>query len=165
MKGGGPVAELTEHVRQLWLLCENLAITPTFEWVPREELWKVDALSKSLDRFWKLKPEYLSLLASLWGPFSSDWSSGCDQTLFMLPNFNVIGACLSEAQRLRRRMCLVFPCWPAQSWWPKAESLATCILELPPAFQSFTPDWSLSPIGTGPPQWRILAALFDFRRL
>lgn len=164
LKGGGPVPELCEQVRAIWRLCETSHIRPVFEWVPREQLSHVDALSKLLDRAWQLRPRVLAWLASvLPGPLTASWSDDPRHILFLLPNFNAVSQAVTQARIRQKRVCIVYPCWPNQPWWPQVEALASHRFELPRACDAFEPSWLESPIGTGPPEWRVFAAVLDFR--
>ena len=47
IKGGGDKSSLNDAIKEWWRICQRLSITPSYEWVPRENNKDADKLSKA----------------------------------------------------------------------------------------------------------------------
>lgn len=114
INGGGPVGRLNELVKEWWVLCRVLRITPLYQWVPREENTLADELSKEAAASLELTDRAIEHIRN--------WLVECDepgidpciwrQTTIHVPVFNKIGLRLQEMRRARRPGCIVVPTWP-----------------------------------------------------
>ena len=157
-KGGGPKPDLCDEVKHWWSWCELHEVQPTYEWVPREENKAADKLSKSLERKWTLRNATRQFLLSKWA---------CPPlhlvTQIVDPEFNAIGHAIREAQKECKRIILVFPGWPAQSWWLEIGKYALEMIEIGTADFVFESIQKYQRIGANTPDWKFFAALLDFR--
>jgi hypothetical protein len=149
MNGGGPKADLTEEVKQWWRWCEKSEIQPTYEWIPREENKIADSLSKELDKAWKIKANVKRLIEEQW-----------PGTEIENPLFNAISTIMRNAKTQRRRIVLVVPGWPSQSWWLQIQKHGREQIEL--SENAFEPITTAQRIGTGKQDWHFYAILLDF---
>lgn len=154
INGGGPVPELCLEVKLWWAWCEERKLQPQYVWIRREENKEADRLSKADGRKWTVRPEVKQMLTKHWALSDVEFSA---------PEFGAVGFVLKLTQRDRRRVGMVFPGWPAQSWWPEIHRYARQVLELGDTTQIYERVSVEKRIGSGEPSWRVFAALLDFR--
>ena len=122
--------ELCMEVKLWWLWCEEHKVTAAYRWIKRAQNAEADRLSKASGKQWTLLQEVQVLLANRWNR---------PDTTFECPEFNCIGQTVREAQRSRKRLVLVYPAWPAQSWWLEVNRFATETVSLGKATKIFMP--------------------------
>lgn len=154
INGGGPVPELCAEVKEWWSWCEKRGLEVQYVWVKREENKEADRLSKADGRKWILRPEVKTTLSKSWQLSDLEFSA---------PEFGAVGFVLKLAQRDRRRIAIVYPGWPAQSWWPEIHKHARQVIELGSTAHVYEAVPVEKRIGAGEPAWRVFAALLDFR--
>jgi pyruvate/2-oxoglutarate dehydrogenase complex dihydrolipoamide dehydrogenase (E3) component len=67
------------------------------------------------------------------------WARARPDTVFCNPEFNAVGQTIRAAQKMQQRIILIFPGWPAQSWWQVVQAQALEMVELPEAAAVFEP--------------------------
>lgn len=154
INGGGPVQELCAEVKAWWAWCEQREIKPQYVWIRREENKEADKLSKADGRKWTVRAAVRQAISERWSLLDTEFSA---------PEFGAIGFVLKLAQRDRRRVGLVYPGWPAQSWWPEIHQRARDVVELGNTRDAYESVSAEKRIGVGEPTWRVFAALLDFR--
>jgi hypothetical protein len=120
IRGGGKVEELCELVRRWWLWCKRNHVTPTYEWIPREENDAADTLSKEAAATHRIRSgkekeirEWLEEVGQP-GLIPATWL----RTRVQAPRFDKIAVRMQEMIRARRPACIVTPRWVSQAWWP-----------------------------------------------
>lgn len=171
-KGGSRVSKdhLNEAAKQWFLFCAEQKITCTYHWVPREQNSWADVLSKVFDQHWALSQTAVQLIDKTFGPvrllqegkslYNID-EKDRQTTLLCIPDFNTIPNTLATARTLRLRLCLVYPGWSGQPWWPYIQTVARATLELPPAQVTLKAANAVKPLL---PRWRMFASVVDFTR-
>ena len=106
VKGGGPVEELCDLVKQVWLTCKELSIQLVPRWQRREVegMKKADILSK-VGTHWELREEWGREMAEQWG------------LEVMIPDVSDAKAKLMKTVAAQREVVLVLPRWEGQAWW------------------------------------------------
>ncbi len=113
-KGGGPVADLNDEIKQWLETCRHFNIEPTYEWVRREDNTEADELSKANE--FRHTKEFMSkacvdtciLFSNIHGL----------NGVFETPTYNSIDNHIRELITDKRASAMVIPEWPAQAWWP-----------------------------------------------
>ena len=153
INGGGPVPELCMEVKLWWLFCEKHKVTAAYRWIRRTQNAEADRLSKASGKQWLLRQDVQAFLMSKWNQ---------PGTIFECPEFNCIGQTIRQAQKARQRMVLVYPEWPAQSWWLEVNRWAKETISLGKATKIFMPLEAWQYIGAAKPSWEFFASLLDF---
>jgi len=124
VKGGGPVESLCGLVKDVWVVCRELGMKVSMNWLRRNEaeMVVVDALSKE-GTMWALRPDFQTYVQTLWG------------LDVFCPDFARIGPEVKRVLAEERRVALVLPKWEGMSWWVVVEGNARWIQDLP--------DWRL----------------------
>ena len=146
VKGGGPVTELSNMVKNIWREAKQCGASYTVTWVEREQNQRADVLSKGWADWYRLSSHARTKLER---DLARDGAAGLH---IENPPFAQIGYAVRKAMWQKRPICLVHPVWTAQQWWP---AIARCARrELGMAAEVLTE-------GTGKqhPRWRIQAAL------
>ena len=107
IKGGGPVSELRELIKELWHLCKSLTIQLVPNWLRRCEQGMVvaDRLSKTATS-WELTQAFRT---------ATEEKLGMD---VIFPDVADAKATLMRAIATGWRGALVLPVWRSQPWWP-----------------------------------------------
>ena len=117
-RGGGPVAQLNELVRQWWRWCAYYKVRPTFEWVPRERNTLADELSKVAAATLELRPgveEHVRrwiVQCGLPGVHANTWA----RTQLYAPRWECISQRVQELLRRREPACILVPSWGGTTW-------------------------------------------------
>jgi hypothetical protein len=158
VKGGGPSADLTECVKQIWAFCNSKAIVPSFGWVSRGDNTVADSLSRVVEEGGVMD---MKLLQTVQGWCEEQaLAKGWERFPTYLVQFRHIGRLLILAGAARAIVCVIHPVWPAQAWWPVLLEHVVAGLVLPK--QCFAaPVWGLQgkPINS----WDFRASILDFR--
>ena len=111
VKGGGPVAELSTVVKQIWRLCDELKVDARYMWIPRERNTSADALSKLASADFDVVPHARSAVEAKMNLRQNevDWC---------VPSLGRVNDAVRFAQLTGRKLLLVHPIWPSQPWWP-----------------------------------------------
>ena len=142
-KGGGPVDELCQTIKDIWIVLDNLKSQAVFRWLSREEIEMktADKASKTLT-FW-LKPEAIDHI-----------SQKESRNVYCVP-YNQIARELEMILARRDRCALVVPKWEAKSWWPPLVRATTLLQELDLSCIAFSPPELRSSV-----KWKFCLALF-----
>lgn len=160
VKGGGPKADLCQEVKDWFGFCKDNNIQPSYEWIPRERNTTADSLSKRESHAWVVKAAWRERLRQRWaiGALESD-------TLWCNPPFGSIAAELKSAVAFGKRVVLIVPGWPAQSWWPELMRLKSAMVDMGNVEEVFDKVEKKDMIGVSMPDWRFFAVLLDCRLL
>lgn len=156
INGGGPVAELCAEVKAWWSWCAEKKIVASYTWIPREENKEADRLSKAEGRQWSVRPEVKKMILDHFRLREDQWRA---------TEFGAIGHMLKQIQRERAMAALLFPGWPAQSWWLEIHKHAKAVVELGRAPDVFTRVEPTKRIGVADPSWMMFCAILDFTRV
>jgi hypothetical protein len=117
-RGGGPVAQLNELVRQWWRWCKQHGVQPSFEWVPRERNTLADELSKVVAATLELRPGVEARVRQ--------WLQKCgvpgvrvatwERTQVYTPRWDCICYRVQELLRRREPACIIVPSWGGAAW-------------------------------------------------
>ena len=130
LKGGGPVPELCEAVREWVEFCEKERIQPVYEWVERARNWRADEASKlhSQQHTWKkasieteLRHQMNAIPATQWRSRTNHFKCGVP---IFLPMFHQIDARVEMIRSQLEEAIIVVPRWPAggvNDWWRRVE--------------------------------------------
>jgi hypothetical protein len=161
VNGGGRVPALSQEVKLIVGSLQQDGICAQFSWVPREQNSEADMLSRLFLGSWKLTTETKQWIANQFGPvWDSLAFSDKAITRLLCPKFEMVSESLLVAQRRALDVVLVFPAWPAQSWFPWVTAAALKLVELPSQAQLFEAGHGV--IGIGARQARFWAALLKF---
>ena len=111
--GGGPVWELSLACRRIWAICQEHSITLAPTWIPREQNWRADALSKRYEAVFLLSDEARAsaeLIAREWQ------GQGLVPDVANVP-FNEIRPTLHTLREDKSSAFLIVPEWCGQPWW------------------------------------------------
>ena len=117
-RGGGPVAQLNDLVRKWWHWCAYHKVTPTFEWVPREQNTMADELSKVVAATLMLRPGVEDDVRAwltrcgLPGVHANSWA----RTQVYVPRWDCISHRVHELLRRRAPACIIVPSWGGAAW-------------------------------------------------
>ena len=127
VKGGGPVAELCEAVKNWFKFCEEYSIRPVYEWVERAGNWRADQASK-LDsqqhtfKHVRQEAEVRSLInavpATQWRSRNNHFIWG--KVALFLPMFHQVDARVEMIRSQLEEAIILVPKWPAggmQDWY------------------------------------------------
>ena len=107
---GSPVPTCHEILVQIFETCDKLNIVPVIEWVPRDALNDVDALSKiwTNSKQFSLNPLVTDLISATWPNVES-----------YVPVFNTLRNLLEIRKRSQTplNVVIIHPVWRAQIWW------------------------------------------------
>jgi hypothetical protein len=126
-RGGGPVAQLNELVRQWWRWCKQHGVRPTFEWVPRERNTLADELSKVVAATLELRPGVEARVrqwlqqCGLPGVRVATW----ERTQVYTPRWDCISYRVQELLRRREPACIIVPSWGGAAWTALLRSNST----------------------------------------
>lgn len=189
-KGGGPIAELSRTVKEIWRECLYLNIDANAEWIEREQNEEADALSRFNDNAdWELSPQCFALIDELWGKHDFDrfasadnarcrlfnsryydpQAAGCDAFRFdwkgcnnyANPDWNDIDRTIEHARACRAQLTLIFPEWVSKPWFNTIRRDAVSIVSLPERADTLLPG-PRSKALFAHPLWRVCAARFRF---
>lgn len=120
INGGGPIEELNELVRQWWCWCKVNGVTPTYQWIPREENTRADELSKIQAESYTIYPQREAEIRA-WldevgepGTRANKWEA----TKIFAPKADKVAIRLQEMIRSKAPTCILVPAWPGSIWWP-----------------------------------------------
>lgn len=134
-------------IEEIFDICNDNDIVLHVDWIPRDMLADVDALSKFFDRAdWKLNERVFSRLNDIFGPHTVDrmathvnallprfnaawWCPGVEtvncfsvswsgENNWCNPDFNYIGKVFAHMAACDAKGTLILPFWPSRSWWP-----------------------------------------------
>ena len=120
IKGGGPVAELCEAVREWTIFCETNGIKPVYEWVERAGNWRADRASKLQvqQHTWKTAgmEERIRALVSIvpetqWRKRNNHWLFG--KVAVFAPMFHQVDERVEMIRSQLEEAIIVVPRWPA----------------------------------------------------
>jgi hypothetical protein len=111
--GGGPKQILNEEIKLWWALCEKLSITPSYEWIPREENVEADTLSKANE----FKHDLANMTSDAY-VLAMQFCRAHNFEKFETPSFNSIDHRIRTLITDKQKSILVIPEWQAQAWWP-----------------------------------------------
>jgi ribonuclease HI len=120
IKGGGPVGKLSEIVKEIWTLCDELKIQATYMWIPREENKRADELSKIATAEVTLRDDAKMALAK---ELVKSWQN--EPTVWCNPMWSRISEAIDLARMRKQSIWLVHPIWQSQTWWPKLQQCAS----------------------------------------
>jgi hypothetical protein len=139
---------IQDLVLTLDTLIKELAVTPHFQWVPRDLNELADFWSKFKDHGdVMLTSHWFHILDQRWGPHSVDrmasaanarlprfysrfYSEGAEgvdcflvedwssENNYIHPDFNMVARVIDHMSRCQARGTLIVPDWPSASWWP-----------------------------------------------
>ena len=106
IKGGGPVADLRDLIKEIWHLCNTLGIQLAPHWLRRSEqgMTVADTLSKTATK-WELTQEFR---------LSTELKMGMD---VVFPDVANAKAVLMKSLATGWRGALILPVWTGQTWW------------------------------------------------
>jgi len=188
--GGGPVAELTELAKLIWIECVAKGIDASPHWVRRDRNTYADFLSRQSDRAdWVISQSALEEIKLVFGTpsidrFASSRNSVCkrfnsrffdpraeatdaftqhwgDELKFCNPDFNQIHKVIVHARACAAQVILVFPHWTNTSWWSEVAEAPNRIV-LGYAKDVLAPGPRSTILEPQIPNWVIGAALLDF---
>jgi hypothetical protein len=121
VKGGGPVAECSLIVQNIWKWCEQNKIKLTVEWIPREMNTKADALSKACPSKWNLKEETRLKIMEIKNGEEAKIVGELEQNkkTWMIPDFNTLSYVINHMISKQIKGIIIHPVWEAQVWWPR----------------------------------------------
>ena len=191
-KGGGPVPELSQIVKQIWQECLKHAIDATPEWIRRDRNAAADDLSRYRDAAdWQVAPEAFASIERKFGPhtvdrFADRKNRKCErynsryfdpdaeaadaftqrwteENNYCAPDPDWIDRALALCHEQRAAMTLVFPEWPARAWFRRVMEAAVVVLPLGPRDRVLLPGANSSFLDGGRSNWQILVARVDCR--
>jgi hypothetical protein len=120
IKGGGPVQELCDAVREWTVFCEKHSIRPVYEWVERAKNWRADQASKLEVQQHTLRNEKLetdlrarmdALEATQWKKRNNHFVWG--KVAMFYPMFHQVDARVEMIRAQLEEAVIVVPRWPA----------------------------------------------------
>lgn len=193
-KGGGPKADLSLLVKQIWNVCSKLGVDATAEWISRNNNEYADALSKHCDRAdWKLNRNLFVFLDRKWGPHSVDRFASAQnfqcprynsryydpsaeainafhqcwssENNYANPDFNEVSRVLEHCRADCAAATVVIPVWPSAPWYiPLLQAAVDCVA-LPAFADTFTAGPRSRDYVLTAPNWCVAAVRLDFRRV
>ena len=189
-KGGGPVAELSELVKAIWLQCLSIGVDAEADWIARDRNAAADALSRYLDHGdWALSADAFALIVSRYGPFDVDRFAAAHNAKcvrfnsrhfdpaaeaadaftqdwsrsrnYCNPPFDLIGRVVATIREQKAWAVVVFPVWPKQPWFGELRLLCSDCITLPPSRTSFLPGPRSAIHRPSVANWPVCAALLD----
>ena len=157
IKGGGPVQELCDLVKQIWRTAEDAKVVLCPEWVRREENTRADTLSKAWEKWYRLSAAARGLVQS----FLEDAPAVYRHARVVNVPFNEIKNVVQHAQSNGLVLCLVHPQWEAQSWWPLVLGARKEVTYLGLAQLALATDDEQHALGDRP-RWMLQASVLDF---
>ena len=146
---GGKVRELRQAFLAWFDFCQVHHIYASYEWLPREENRRADALSKTLTQLWHLEPRGITFLSHV-SPLPH-----------VIVDFNRLSLTLTQWQAAGGEFLLVHPIWPAMPWWSRLVAATVQCWELP----IYKADVCLRCTnGVQPPRWPMRASQLSWRR-
>ena len=113
-KEGGPVRELCAIVKEWARWCEHHDVRPVYEWVPREENKRADALSRVHGTAWQVREGVFREAERRWGPAASGRGPG---PIVCAPDWAVLAETVRRCELSRALVYVLTPDWVGQSWW------------------------------------------------
>lgn len=191
LKGGGPVPELSDLVKQIWTQCIAIGTDASADWVRRDRNERADVLSKFRDSAdWMLNPELFAAIDRRWGVHSVDRFAVTHNTQctrfsskyydpnaeaidafdqdwstdnnYCNPNFVDIPRVLAHAQRQRASLTLICPDWPSAIWYKTLRTAASDYIRLPAFQRTFIPGPRSAHTVLNAPNWSVLAVRVSF---
>ena len=186
--------QLMRELRRLWYLLDTLDVTLSPKYIRSEDNVWADALSRAMDRGdWRLHPGLFRSLHRDWGPFSVDrfatfnnaqlprynsaWldqaSEGLDafaqsnwvrESNYCNPPWELLDRLAQLLDETGAQATVVAPCWPAQPWYQRLQSLASEVRHLPASTGLFCPGQQRSSASTAPPAWSVVCFRIVGRR-
>ena len=159
---GSPKPHLQQVAVEIFNLCLRFGISIQSQWLPREENFRADLLSRFVDKDdWSLNASIFSLLDNKWGPHSIDrfsshhnnqvlrfnsrfYTPGCagvdalaqnwnSENNWLCPPVHLIPATLRHLAKHKGIGTLIVPEWPSALFWP-------IIHDSPSSFASFVQE-------------------------
>jgi hypothetical protein len=163
INGGSKHAHLTAHVKQVTVQLQELKTVAQFEWVPRELNGDADALSRLFGGRSEITREAAVQLESEFGQLHESLDVGDSKGDGRIRLINVapgqISKALLVAEERRLIVVMLYPEWPAQSWWPFIRARASRTMRLQePVFVS-----KQQRIGVVDRHWPVYASLISFQ--
>jgi hypothetical protein len=117
LSGGGSKENLTDAVKAWVRFCEQHSITPTYQWIKREENQTADRYSKLPTIQYKLQSGVESAVRQWLEQVCHHPQRAATMPIF-IPNFNVIPLRLESILMNMSEAVLIIPQWRSKSWWP-----------------------------------------------
>ena len=146
VKKGSNKNELQEFSEKIFDICHKSKIYLSIQWIPRDQLVEVDALSRKIDYDdWETTEIFFNIVCEKWGPFDRDCFADskntktakffskymCPNTTgvnaflyswaqgsnYMVPPVYLVGRTIKQLKFFKGRGVLVVPFWVSASFW------------------------------------------------